>query len=167
MRPGAEQPDGGQQLSETGPACAVDASTFPVKPTRPCAACGRPTSEPRRGRCWGCYFREHRGREVDQACACCGTRDRRVLGLLTLADGRVTTCGNCARVAGKRKLELEQLRAEVFPPGDRRASDRRVGDRRDHADRRQRVEVEHLLSDSDRRDSYGRRSGERLDTAAE
>jgi hypothetical protein len=83
-----------------------------------------------------------------------------------LVEGRTTLCANCAAIAGRRAIGLDELRLELHPPGDRRQADRRAADRRIPVDRRQRVEVEHLLSDADRRAS-GRRTGERLDAAAE
>ena len=138
------------------PVANVCRSTFPVKPTKPCAACGRPTAEPRRGCCWACYFRARTAREVAESCACCGTRDRRVLGLQTLADGPTTLCGNCGRVAGKRKMLLDALRAEVFPTGDRRQQGRRAIERRTFTERRQEVDVAKLLN-SDQRE-VGRRT---------
>ena len=125
----------------------------------------RPAPEPRKGLCFGCYMRSRRGHETGPACECCGVTDRRVLRRHALDELR-TLCANCSAVAGRRALSLDELRCEVFPPGDRRGPGRRTGDRRAPVDRRQRVEVEHLLSDADRRGS-GRRTGDRLDAAAE
>jgi hypothetical protein len=82
-----------------------------------------------------------------------------VLALATLAEGPTTLCGNCGRIAGKRRLGLGQLVAEAFPPGDRRQQDRRTGDRRDHGDRRQQVDVERLV-DGDLRERAGRRTSD-------
>ena len=130
-----------------------------------CSSCGRPAPEPRKGLCFGCYMRSRRGHETGLACECCGVTDRRVLRRHALDELR-TLCANCSAVAGRRALSLDELRCEVFPPGDRRGPGRRTGDRRAPVDRRQRVEVEHLLSDADRRGS-GRRTGDRLDAAAE
>ena len=117
-----------------------------------------PTAEPRRGCCWACYFRARTAREVAESCACCGTRDRRVLGLQTLADGPATLCGNCGRIAGKRRMELHALRAEVFPVGDRRQQGRRAIERRTFTERRQEVDVAKLLNsdlrNQDRRNQH-------------
>lgn len=88
------------------------------------------TTEPRKDRCGRCYQRAYHGRDRAAACACCDNPDPRVLVRKTLADGMVTLCGNCATTAGRRRLTLEELRAEVRPAGDRRGGDRRRGDRR-------------------------------------
>ena len=54
----------------------------------------------------------------------------------TLGGSVRVLCANCATVRGRRPLTLEQLVAEVFPPGDRRRADRRRGDRRTYVERR-------------------------------
>jgi hypothetical protein len=72
-----------------------------------------------------------------------------------------TLCGNHSAVAGRRMLTLEELRAECFPPGDRRARDRRLADRRTPAERRaDRVSLENvhrLLEPEKRAEGRGRR----------
>lgn len=115
--------------------------------SNPCTNCGRPTTEPRRGLCKGCHLREHRGHLAAGPCAVCGTGDRRVLRRHLLSGGPVTLCANDSAIAGRRPLSLDQLRAEVRAPSDRRGQDRRRGDRRVPIVRRARVEVDGLLDD--------------------
>lgn len=81
---------------------------------RKCQTCKR-RIDPRSKRhtCAACTQRKCRGAETGAACEACGHRDRRVLRLLRLADRMVTACGNCAALAGRRELTLEQLHGEV------------------------------------------------------
>jgi len=112
----------------------------------PCSTCGRPTTEPRRGLCMGCRLRVLRGHVASGCCSVCGTTDARVLRRHRLADGLATLCANDAAIAGRRPLTVAELRAEVFPAGDRRQGDRRRADRRNFGDdRRQRFDAARLL----------------------
>lgn len=77
--------------------------------------CGRPTDEPRRGLCIACYLRERRGSAftIHAACQVCRTADKRVLRWHRLAGGVwVVLCANHSAIAGRRPLELDELRAE-------------------------------------------------------
>lgn len=127
---------------------------------RPCASCSRPTTEPRRGLCFACYLRAYRGHVADGACAACGLEDRRVLRRHRLADGLATLCANHAAIAGRRTLTLEALRAECYPPGDRRQGEQRRADRRAVGDRRTAPTVEQLLAVADERRHAGRRAAD-------
>jgi hypothetical protein len=60
-------------------------------------------------RCRGTLF------PTDAHCGACGLEDVRLLRWLALADGRVPACGNCATLAGRRRLTLDELTAEVLP----------------------------------------------------
>jgi hypothetical protein len=73
-----------------------------------------------------------------------------VLRRHVLAASRSTLCANHAAIAGRRKITLTELRAECYPPGDRRARERRKADRRTPSERRERQNVDALLG-SERR----------------
>jgi hypothetical protein len=126
---------------------SVSRETFPVQRRRPnapavrCKRCPTMTANPRKGCCPRCYQRDYHGRELELACATgCGQGDPRTLVRKTLAGEMHTLCGNCSTIAGRRPLSLEDLRAEVLAPGDRRGGDRRRRDRRG-SDRRGRLEL--------------------------
>jgi hypothetical protein len=102
-----------------------------------CESCTKPTTKPRKGLCFACYLRTHRGHEVNGPCAVCGIADRRVLRRHQLADGATVLCANHAAIAGRRAITLVELQREVFPPHDRRQCGRRHDDRRTHRDRRE------------------------------
>jgi hypothetical protein len=63
-----------------------------------------------------CSVRRCRGASFpdDARCAVCGLAELRVLRWLSLADGKVAACGNCATIAGRLELTLEQLSSEVL-----------------------------------------------------
>ncbi len=96
----------------------------------PCGRCRRPTTEPRKDLCPGCYLDDWHGREIAGACDACGKADVRVLGRRRIGGIAHTLCGDCDRILGRRRLTLDELRLEVRPPGDRRRADRRSDDRR-------------------------------------
>lgn len=78
-----------------------------------CYCCHRPTDEPRKGLCPGCYHRRRRGHDVaGEACAICQLADPRMLRRRELRSCRVVLCANHDAVAGHRELELDELRAE-------------------------------------------------------
>lgn len=86
----------------------------PPLPPAPCTDCGTPTDEPRRGLCIGCYLRVRRGAAFDLGACCqvCRNNDRRVLRWHKLGGAMVVLCANHSAIAGRRPLELEELRAE-------------------------------------------------------
>jgi hypothetical protein len=51
-------------------------------------------------------------------CACCGFADPRMLRAHRLADALHSLCANCAALAGRRRLSLEELIAERFTGSD-------------------------------------------------
>ncbi len=118
----------------------VSRDTFPVQRRRrdgaelvACSApgCGRLTRDPKLGKCGRCYLRAYRGQHVEPACEACGHGDARALVRRRMQGQPRTLCGNCNAIAGhRRQLTLDELRAEVAPPGDRRRRDRRRGSRR-------------------------------------
>jgi hypothetical protein len=132
-------------------------------PAERCASCGKPAPKPKKGLCHGCYLRGHRGHTIGADCMVCGNRDLRVLRRHKVAQGPdeprvfmfVVLCANDAAIAGRRLLTLDELRAEVFPPEDRRRGDRRRGPRRAPRERRVRVDVERLI-EGDRREGSRR-----------
>ena len=126
---------------------------FMAPAPKTCAACGRPTTTPRFGLCFGCYQRARRGHTIEGSCAVCGLADKRMVRRHKLADGWTVLCANHAAVAGRRPLKLEQLQAELAPsPGDRRqGTERRTADRRGHSERRVAVAVDEWLLEQDRR----------------
>lgn len=139
---------------------------FPCNGPTPCRTCSRPTLEPRRGECFACYQRGRRGHVPEGVCVVCGATDRRMLRrtllLQPLGDARhETLCANHAAVVGRRTLSLEELRAELSAPGDRRQEDRRAGERRAPAPRRARADVRHLVAEPDARTGDGRREADR------
>lgn len=105
-----------------------------------CSKCRTPTNEPRRGLCPKCYQAAYNGREKGDACAACTHADpralvrRRVAGASTPA----TLCGNCAAILGRRRVTLDELRAELRAAGDRRGLGRRRGYERRTDERRSR-----------------------------
>jgi hypothetical protein len=107
--------------------------------------------------CKACYLRAYRGHDTSGPCSVCGLADARMLRRHHLADGWTVLCGNHAAVAGRRTLELEQLRAELTGPQDRRRVHRRRADRRHHLERRQTMSLAWLLAD--RREGVDRREG--------
>jgi len=48
------------------------------------------------------------------SCECCGFADPRMLRAHRLADALHSLCGNCAALAGRRRLSLEELVEERF-----------------------------------------------------
>ncbi len=122
-----------------------------------CTDCGLPTVEARRGMCPACDRADRDKRDRIPVCECCGHGDLRALVRRQL-DGSQSfiLCANCDRIAGQRSITVSALKDEVFPEGDRRSGDRRLGldrrwgSRREHrrrllaretnADRRRRVE---------------------------
>lgn len=76
--------------------------------------CGRPSDNCEL--CRVCQVRKSRGAlfEPGSSCAACGLADMRVLRWLALLDGRVPACGNCGTLAGRRRLTLAELVAEVL-----------------------------------------------------
>jgi hypothetical protein len=129
----------------------------PVK----CEDCSRPTSTPRKGKCWACYFRDYRGHALSGPCSVCGEADRRVLRRHKLADVDTVLCANHAAIAGRRVLTAAELAAECFPAGDRRQTGRRSGDRRAVSARRERDGDAWLLGNAtEHRSSDGRRIGD-------
>lgn len=123
---------------------------FPCNPVK-CSACPRTTTEPRKGLCFACYQRDRRGHDRAKACAVCAVGDPRVLRRHKLALGFETLCANHSAIAGRRRITLGELRAECFPSGDRRRTDRRHADRRGGPERRTRVDVERLLEGDSRK----------------
>ena len=65
-----------------------------------------------------------------------------------------TVCGDCFVLRGRRDLSIEELRAEVYPPGDRRSEGRRRTDRRAPSERRERPT---WMPEGDARQSLDRR----------
>lgn len=103
---------------------------------------------------------EYNGRTKAEACACCTHADPRVLVRRRVGVEMQTLCANCAAILGRRPITLDELRAEVLPPNDRRQSDRRRGaDRRAALDRRHLLDVTKMLDD-DRRSYGGRRAND-------
>lgn len=122
----------------------VTCDSFPVKPHAPtCERCGMVAQPRRRGLCFRCYQRERRGHQRHGPCSVCRCADVRVLRRHQLADGWTVLCANHAAIAGRRAITLAELVVE--------SGDRRRGDRRTHRERRQRVVVEWLAPDVDRR----------------
>lgn len=129
-----------------------------------CNECGRPTNQPRKGMCSGCYQAEYHGRTKEAECECCDYADPRVLVRRRDPNGVwLTLCANCVQIKGKRPMNLEELKKEVLPPDDRRLVDRRKGIKRRHDDRRD--DDRRLLhrndDDDDRRDDDRRRTEKR------
>lgn len=91
-----------------------------------CSHCTRPTDEPRRGLCQGCYLREFRGHVRASACVCCGYSDARALRRHRLEGEMRTLCAICSAIAGRRPITLDALRLEVRRPAGRRVGERRV-----------------------------------------
>lgn len=117
---------------------------------RKCQTCARPVARPRLGQCSACYQRDRRGHVPGEACDVCELADRRVLRRHELGGQWHTLCGNCAAIAGRRVLELEELAAEIRPASDRRRGDRRRSDRREPLERRQRFDAAAELTSSRR-----------------
>lgn len=92
-----------------------------------CLNCGKPIpqKEQRRGLCNRCYLAEYHGQELGLCCEVCGFGDRRMLVRRKIDGEYHTLCGNCATLWGRRKMSVEDLRAELFPDDDRRSGDRR------------------------------------------
>lgn len=129
----------------------------------PCSTCRRPTSEPRKGKCQRCYQADYMGRTKAAACECCTYADARALVRRTVAGETRTLCGNCSTILGRRPMTLAELTAEVCPEGDRRrASSRRMSERRAVNERRSQADLDRLadLAAEERR-AAGRRASER------
>lgn len=137
----------------SSPFHVIHAGVKRPKPPKPCVLCKRPTKEPRKGMCFGCYLRDKRGHSVTGPCSACGVGDQRVLKRHRLSDGQTVLCANCSAIAGRRAVTLEVLRGELGS-GRRMGSERRGPDRRG-IERRQRVDIEALSSD---RRSFDRRT---------
>jgi len=118
-----------------------------------CSVCGVPVSaNGRAGLCQRCYLAKYRGWEKGTECDCCGQADPRALVRKRLdRENWSTLCGNCATRAGRRKMTVDELHAELFPDGDRRQ-----GDRRNTAARR-RLPVERRSSSYSDPDEVNRR----------
>jgi hypothetical protein len=112
-----------------------------TEPVRRCTSCGKPAPKPKKGLCAGCYLRGYRRHTLGSECRICGTRDQRVLRRHVLAASTSTLCANHSAIAGRRKITLTELRAEVYPEGDRRHAERRRSDRRGPRERRQPLSV--------------------------
>jgi hypothetical protein len=100
-----------------------------------CAVCGRPTDEPRSGLCEPCLERAGKQSEIAAGrCALCEVGDGRLLRPARLGDRVVCLCRNHAWLAERtipRPSTVEELRALLLHPGDRRTSlERRSGERR-------------------------------------
>lgn len=111
-----------------------------------------------------CYLAAYHGKQKAGACECCGFADARGLVRKSMAGTMRTLCAICAVIAGRRAIDLEELKGEVLPPeGDRRrALTRRTGDRRSAADRRAVADLERLADlDAAERRATGRRATER------
>jgi hypothetical protein len=121
------------------------------EPLRRCSACPRKAAKLKKGLCPACYLRSHRGGATGKACAVCAVGDPRVLRRHKLALGFETLCANHSAIAGRRRITLGELRAECFPLGDRRRTDRRHADRRGGPERRTRTDVEKLLDGNARK----------------
>lgn len=131
-----------------------------TKKQQTCERCSRQSPQLRRKMCCACYLREHRGHTVDGDCAVCGVSDVRMLRRHRLGeDGEemVSLCANHAAVAGRRKMTLRQLIAELSPGRDdrRNLESRRAGDRRKPAPRRASFEprLDEQRDDTERRAS--------------
>lgn len=132
--------------------------------TGKCLNCGKttPQKEQRRGLCNRCYLAEYHDREIGSSCEVCNLGDLRMLVRRKMIDGHYhTLCGNCSVLWGRRKIAIDDLRAELF------ADDRRNGDRRSNGVRRtylQREGVDPRLWDRD--DSPERRDDDRRSPVA-
>ncbi len=133
-----------------------------MKAEKLCIICGKPTTTSRKGRCQRCYMQYYKGCETDSSCEACDMGDMRFLTRRRLDGVNWTTlCGNCAILAGKRKITLEDLKTELYPDGDRRASERRTSTKRRFKDNRtdeRRIYSNLQRADSERRDN-DRRTG--------
>jgi hypothetical protein len=63
--------------------------------------------------CDRCRVAQARGLEVTGPCACCGSKDLRVLSLVTLRSGPAVLCANDRSVLGRLDLTLLELCEEV------------------------------------------------------
>ncbi len=103
-----------------------------------CSECTQETYYLKRKLCDRCYMRQYNKRDMKPACEVCAHADARALVRRRLNGSTWTTlCGNCATIAGRRKMDVSELEDEVFPEGDRRQPNRRVGSSRRGAHRRE------------------------------
>jgi len=132
----------------------VSRATIHVEHMTKCTGCRRPTDNIRKGLCVKCYLAQWRGASTGEACECCSKSDKRVLMRRKFGEDMRTVCGDCFVLRGRRDLSIEQLRAEVYPPGDRRSDGRRRQDRRAPLERRERPS---WMPEGDARQSLDRR----------
>ncbi len=102
-----------------------------------CTECHSEAEFFRKGLCDKCYQRQYHGRTIGDECECCGYSDTRTLVRRRLDGATWTTlCANCAQIRGRRPLNLDELREDVFPDTDRRGANLRSGSRRGQQRRR-------------------------------